>query len=428
MNSKVLLLLLLLFGCVATQPSNAAASEDDLPKARILMTDVKNTKNLLKAKAFLTTIIARQPNNSDAYCLRGLTKCWTDDWPAGIADLKHATVLKPSNHDAWIHLSNATAREGRWAEAWHASDQAIKLKPGESGGYICQAKMYDINGRTDDAIKLLREAQARERFPKVETDELIYEFCTKIATHALQKQEIALARRYLNQSPQPASKLGDFRRLEASTLIEEKRYDQALAVLKAIPKPDPREVSTILTTANVYLRKGDPAKAAQLLDSVKSRCKNELEWWHLQTALAQKTNNTQLRREALANCIRLTPNDPYWLRLQSAEFIVDGRYNDAAIELEKARCLAPGDRAVLADQLNLFRKTGDHRKTRLTLDRLLKAMSQENQQSLEFEATADLYAAAGRKDDAVDLYSKCLLLEPRNDAVRVKRNTLGSAH
>jgi Flp pilus assembly protein TadD len=114
------------------------------------------------ATAALDRVLASDPENSDAWCLRSLAALGLEDADAALDAAKHALALTPEA--AWPHrlASVALARQGMHEEAeWHARE-AVRLDPHGWRSHVQLARaltqarrhLVDARAAADRALEL----------------------------------------------------------------------------------------------------------------------------------------------------------------------------------------------------------------------------------------------------------------------------------
>jgi Flp pilus assembly protein TadD len=85
------------------------------------------------------------------------------DLDDAVAQLQRATELAPQDADAWHHLGEALAADGRMPEANEAFRQAVELNPDDQVALTHLGHTSFATGRDEDAVAYLSQAADQQR-------------------------------------------------------------------------------------------------------------------------------------------------------------------------------------------------------------------------------------------------------------------------
>lgn len=193
---------------------------------------------------------------------KGVAALQASNYKVAATAFDHVTDMAPKDDNAWRMLGAAQAGAGNWKGARTAYQRVIKLKPNDAAAH---AGLGVAMARLKDA-----KAQDELNWLKAQSTSCANACPDAARLGALTKEvESALAGvpapQVMLQAPRSVQ-VGDARYLQAVELINDRRYDQALASLNEAseafgPHPD------ILTYKGyVWRKKGDIAQATSFYE------------------------------------------------------------------------------------------------------------------------------------------------------------------
>lgn len=113
-----------------------------------------------KAEEEFRRAIELKPNYAEAFLRLGSVLRWRGNFSASETALRRATKLDPRNADALIGLGHTLAGLGLWSNTRSCIEKARRLKPGSPSVLCALGWVASIEGRFEEAERLLREAVA----------------------------------------------------------------------------------------------------------------------------------------------------------------------------------------------------------------------------------------------------------------------------
>lgn len=119
------------------------------------------THNYAAAMPILEHLIKLEPNNSEAYALRGMCRFNKEMTPQGLAqaeaDLNRALELNPFMHFARLYLGKVYRRQGQTARALFQLEEAQRLVPTRRDVLFELAGTYEMAGQPQKAAEVRRQ-------------------------------------------------------------------------------------------------------------------------------------------------------------------------------------------------------------------------------------------------------------------------------
>ncbi|MCB0328290.1 MAG: tetratricopeptide repeat protein [Bdellovibrionales bacterium] len=110
--------------------------------------------NLWKAREAFRLAIKHDPNNAEAYFLRGTSQMALNYFNDAVSDFSHALQLNPSNGNAYYNRGLALAKSGNIKAAIEDFDKAISINPGDVAAYrdrgVAKQRLDDRIGALED--------------------------------------------------------------------------------------------------------------------------------------------------------------------------------------------------------------------------------------------------------------------------------------
>ncbi len=209
------------------------------------------------------------PNNGPTYdpaaeYAKAITALKANNYKDAARAAGHVTDTVPNNPDAWRLLGLARAGENDWKGSRRAYEKAVKLKPDDASAHaglgLALANLKDPKAQTEDDWLKAKTAACGDNCPdaaQLKSFSSAVESAMAPAQAGAPKPSAMLDHSFLFGG----AKTGDAAYVQAVSLINERRYDEALASLAKAqeifgPHPD------ILTYEGyTWRKKGDYAKA-----------------------------------------------------------------------------------------------------------------------------------------------------------------------
>jgi predicted Zn-dependent protease len=170
---------------------------------------------------------------------------------------------------SWLlHLQRGVllALKEQMAQAEGDFDAARRLAPDQSAPYAALAMVWMQSGRTDKAVRVLRDEAARRMKDHV----LPYLFALALLRSGLEPSgpEAAEAVQALEASIRADPGFAPARSELGKLLLKRDHVDAAVAQLEKAAALDPSATSTVYNLAQAYRKKGDRARVAELMARV----------------------------------------------------------------------------------------------------------------------------------------------------------------
>lgn len=115
-------------------------------------------KHEMECKYQLETIVANDPEFTEAWSLLGTLYRKSSDWKNANVVYKKLTQLVPQDADSYYRLGVAQRQEEKTEEALASFKFAVELMPDHSRALYSMASIFDALGKTDKAIECLEKS------------------------------------------------------------------------------------------------------------------------------------------------------------------------------------------------------------------------------------------------------------------------------
>jgi tetratricopeptide (TPR) repeat protein len=205
--------------------------------------------------------------------------------PLAVSLAQRAAQAAPNDAQLWILLGYAARLNHQYPLSVEAYSHGLRLKPSAPDGMSGLAQTYAVMGRTDEALRLLKEvvtADSRrvddtlllgellmrggdytgaldyfrrgERLSPSTRSEVLLALCYQ------HLKQLDLANRYLEMAKRRSPDNPDVERSLAGYFLETGSYEEAIAALKAIRNPHPEVLAELAYT---YELSGKPVESAR---------------------------------------------------------------------------------------------------------------------------------------------------------------------
>ncbi|HKE15331.1 MAG TPA: HEAT repeat domain-containing protein [Kofleriaceae bacterium] len=427
-----------------------AATLTSLPAPRSALAqgdwDVKRDPFDRQVVARYKRILAQNPGDKDALGkLRGMYKRYRSVGLL-ISEYEKALAAKPGDFAILVVLGHLELGEGKQAEALGYYEKAAALRPADVGLAISLGDMYRQAGQVDKAKDAYDRALARAG-DKKQKQQLL----RSLAALALDKNDIAAAKAYFDKyialDPADAQVRLDL----ADALSRFKRYDEAIATLRASEsrlRADPaRRVEVISRIGQVYEAAGKDDEAIreyrramtatqkgyylrkELTERIIEihRRKQDLnvlvgelekEWkpggrgyfeWDVLARLYEETGMQEKALEAYKKAVAAAPYELETQRRLIALYENSGREAEALKQYEAVIRVAPGEPRFQLELAERLWRRGDEKRA---IALLHKVESRFGGDAGVQSALADLYTRWGKEDLALKSYERLVVIEP----------------
>lgn len=350
------------------------------------------------------------PADSTALALKGLARLRMGEKESAITELEAAIEVDPRNLDALSLLSTLYADQNQMDKAIDLAKKGLKQHPDRMASHLLLAGLYEKAGNSEMALEMLKkiiqlrptELQYRIRLAsyylgkqqpsdakkvleltvkelpqntdaKLALVELLNKLGDKAQAETTLKQfvtqspqayplQLALATLYTQTNRQEEAKSILHNVIEqvdstteglnarvalAKLLISEKMPDQALELVEATLKINPKEKEALLLRAAISLETNDQAGSIADLRTLLNEDPSYVRAYRLKARVHLKKNEIALARQSLENAIKVRPQEAA-ANYELAELLLKtGKLDDAAVVLVKMQRFAPDDLKIL---------------------------------------------------------------------------------
>ena len=115
-----------------------------------------------EAASLVDAMVARAPNDADAWHLGGLVASRLGDHRRAVAAFRQAIALRPHDAPAWLALANALARCGESDDAANAYREVLAREPGWPDAHFNLGIVHRRRGNRVEAARSLHAAWSRD--------------------------------------------------------------------------------------------------------------------------------------------------------------------------------------------------------------------------------------------------------------------------
>ncbi len=317
-------------------------------------------------------LIARDPENPIPYNLAGAAQLSMNDPAAARESLDKAIEIDPDYLPARYNLARLDRREGHANRARERLLEILRDHPGESRAMIDLATIAEDEGRTDDAILLLKRARSREPL-----------------NTAIQRRLIDL-------------------------YMQRRSFKEAIGLAKKLEEQTPNDIGVIEILGRAQLAAGKTAAAAQTFGRIATRVAGDAEGLYRAARLQLSARDIDGARASLRQAIERAPDAVAYQAAMAEIEVLSGNPKKAlaiAREIRKNYKESPvGDRLM-----------GDLMMRAKRYDDAIKAYGAALRKAPEAALVARLYRArraADPKDIAIPLLVDWLAAHPDDSDIR----------
>ncbi|MES9970379.1 MAG: tetratricopeptide repeat protein [Candidatus Thiodiazotropha sp.] len=249
---------------------------------------------------------------------------------------------KPDDLQNRLHLVSYLQKQGENAHAVEVLQQAIVDLPDEMDAKLSLIALYKSQGALEEAEKLL------EQFVNDAPQQTGLKL--ELAKHYVAGDRMDEANRVLGDVVELAGSAEDgltAKALMASTLIKEKSFDKASALLEEVLEADPKFKDALLIRAGLALVGDDPDKGIADLRTLLREDPTYVKAHRLKARAHLKKGEIELARQSLEDAIKVRPEEAA-ANFELVQLLINTReYDDAVEVLQKMRRFAPEDLKVL---------------------------------------------------------------------------------
>jgi tetratricopeptide (TPR) repeat protein len=206
--------------------------------------------------------LGSQPDDAELLVLAGIAGVELGREDA-VEQLQRATELEPDSAEAWHHLGEALATEGRMEEAGSAFRRAVELNPNDQLALTHLGHTAFATGNDEEAVSLLSQAADSVRGTSTAAISLVDMY----RTLGQNDQALAQAQRILEADPEDLMTTLDVAELSLAV----GQFDDALAAFKRLRELDEapeQEIYPLQGMLRVELARENWAQASALAEQV----------------------------------------------------------------------------------------------------------------------------------------------------------------
>ncbi|MEN8180687.1 MAG: tetratricopeptide repeat protein [Pseudomonadota bacterium] len=350
------------------------------------------------------------PADSTALALRGLARLRMGEKESAISEFEAALKVDPKNLDALSLLSALYADQKQMDKAIALAKKGLEQNPDRMASHLLLASLYEKVGNSEGALEILNkivqlkpdELQHRIRLVSYylgknkpsEAEQVLEQAVNELPDNADAKlalvallnkqgdkaQAEAALKQFVAQSPETYPLQLGLATLYASTdrteeakailqkvieqadrstdgvtarvtlaklLLTEKLIDQALVVVEATLKIDPKEKEALLLRAAISLENDDPASSIADLRTLLKEDPGYVKAYRLKARVHLKKKEIALARQSLEDAIKVRPQEAA-ANYELVELLLKtGKLDDAVAVLMKMQRFAPDNLKVL---------------------------------------------------------------------------------
>jgi tetratricopeptide (TPR) repeat protein len=217
-------------------------------QARAAQDALKRNDNAA-AVSFAERAAKAAPQNPELWFLLGYCERLAEHYQAAVDAYNHGLKLQPGSVRGMAGLAQTYAKMGRTAEAEQLLKRVVDANPKDANSLQLAGELL-LNSDPERAVELLQIAAALQA--SAHTDLLI--------AHAYERLgKTDEANRYLNRAKARAPKDPEVLRAVAGQYREQGQYDQAIAILLAVPSKN-MDIQAELAYTYIYTRLAKSAK------------------------------------------------------------------------------------------------------------------------------------------------------------------------
>lgn len=229
--------------------------------AKALVVSVAFTQDPEKQLELLSQAIKSDPNNVDAYRLRGILYLQEEKFEDALADLKMVTEqLAPGDLTSLQAYAEAFAKIGKFDEALATVNKIIQANPNAAMGYLLRARLKIMSGDVDAGIEDLDQVLVRQ--PRSVPALLMR------ASLYIDKEDYTAALRDVERALAADSGNAQALLMRASLNAQEGKYPEAIRDFEALLIRDASNVNIRLQLGSLYQLDKRPRKAVEIFDAI----------------------------------------------------------------------------------------------------------------------------------------------------------------
>ncbi len=333
----------------------------------------KDAQKIARGRSIVEGVLSKEPSSPEALFVRAKVALAEKKPDEAASDLRRAIDLKPD-----------------WAEAHYLLGSALFIQRDLNGARAEITRALEIDGQLIEARKVLARIHSMA------------------GEHELAAEE---GRRVLRDGR--GDDVGT-RLLVAQALVRERKLDDAIAELKAIPE-DKRTGETLYAMGRVYRFKGDAAEARVQFERAYEKLPDHPEILEALLTLDRAENRIAESVERIERAARSNPEDARLVHLLGLVQVLTNRGSEAEVSFRKAIELDPNNLAPYQSLAQYLALTGRRDEVLATYERA--AETRPDSAGLQL-VLGSLYEAYGDLDKARETYEKAIQMDPSLSAAK----------
>lgn len=292
------------------------------------------------AEQYLRAYLAKHPDAHEVSMQLATVLLREDHWDEAHAIYQSLYRQQPDNPNLALALGLIDMQRKDWAGAETYFTKALELVPQQSLIRYYLGRLQEEQGRYPQALRWYGQIEAGPFFPEAQLHMAVAE--QKLGrTQAAQTRLKDLARRYPELTQVPL--------VQAEFALQEKRPQQALAVINAALNKNPRQPDLLYQRAAIFqTMKHFGAMEHDMREVIRINPNNAQAYNFLGYSLLERGQRLDEAGGLLRKALALAPNDPYILDSMGWYFYKTGNYREAEQYLRRALAQQPGQAEVSA--------------------------------------------------------------------------------
>lgn len=229
--------------------------------AKALVVSLAFTQDPKKQVEILTEAIKSDPNNVDAYRLRGILHLQEEEYEEALADLKMVTEqLAPGDLTSLQAYAETFAKIGKFDEALNTVNKIIQANPNAAVGYLLRARLKIMAGDVDAGIEDLDQVLVRQ--PRSVPALLMR------ASLYVEKEDYVAALRDVERALAADNGNAQALLMRASLNAQAGNFQEAIRDFEALLIRDSSNISVRLQLGSLYQLDKRPRKAVEIFESI----------------------------------------------------------------------------------------------------------------------------------------------------------------
>lgn len=333
-----------------------------------------NNEQIAQGRSVVEAVLTQNPSAPEALFVRAKVSLAEQKTTDAIADLRRAIDLKPD-----------------WAEAHYLLGSALFLERDLNGARAEIVRALEIDGQLVEARKVLARIHAMAGENELAAEE---------------------GRKVLRSRPND----GPTRLLVAQSLVRQRKFDDAIRELEAIPE-DQQTGETWYALGRVWAFKGEPEKARELFERANEALPNQPDILESLLSLDRREGRIAESVERIEKAAAAKPDSAQLTHLEGMVLVLTGRGAEAEAAFRRAIELDPNDLTPYQSLAQYLAYTGRREEVLATYE---KAVETRPDSAGLLLVLGSLYEAYGDLDKARETYERAVKADP--DLAPAKNN------